>query len=122
MSAEFSDNGTAAVALVARRLVQLPDLDRRIDAALAGRQVSAALRVSNGRDGLPRRVEQIRLAQLFRVEQHHGASVERLVIIYMRTNLVCRGSRGRRHKVNGCDNFNFVFTDQKSDFFHSSEW
>lgn len=75
VTAEFRDNGTAAIALVARRQVQFPDLDRRIYATLAGRQVSAALRVRNGRDCLARCVQQIRLAELLRVEQHDGASV-----------------------------------------------
>lgn len=63
VAAEFRDNGTAAVALVTRRQVQFPDLDRRIYAALAGRQVSAALRVSNGCDRLSRSVQEIRLAE-----------------------------------------------------------
>lgn len=43
VAAEFCDNGTAAVAFVAGRLVQFPDFDRGVDAALAGRQIASAL-------------------------------------------------------------------------------
>lgn len=74
MPAELGDDGAAAIALIAVRQIQLPDLYSRVDAAFARRQVAAALRVGNSCDGFAGRVEEISLTQFLWVEEHDGAS------------------------------------------------
>lgn len=79
MAGELCHHRSGGVAARLRRLpvrLQFPHLNRGVDAALAGGDVTAASGVRDRRHRLPGRVEQERLRHPLRVEQDDRAAAQ----------------------------------------------